>query len=69
MFLLIIIFCRYYKISEGEGSWLESFIPVAFFIGIAIDSIKDSQIKNTIIIVVIFSSISLKLFDYGLISF
>ena len=69
IFLLISIFCRYYKISEGEGLWLESFIPVAFFTGIAIDSIKNSQIKNIIIIVVVFSSISLKLFDYGLISF
>ena len=69
IFLLISIFCRYYNISKGEGVWLESFIPAAFFIGIAVDTIKNSQLKNIIITVVIFASISLKLFAYDLISF
>jgi uncharacterized membrane protein len=68
-FLLISIFLRYYNEVEEKGLWLESFIPVAFFIGIAIDALKKRQLKNTIITVVIFASIGLKLFAYDLISF
>ena len=69
MFLLISIFLRYYNEVEQKELWLESFIPVAFFIGIAIDALKKRQLKNTIITVVIFASIGLKLFAYDLISF
>ena len=68
-FLLISIFLRYYNEVEQKELWLESFIPVAFFIGIAIDALKKRQLKNTIITVVIFASIGLKLFAYDLISF
>ncbi|MFQ3340403.1 MAG: hypothetical protein ACI9TK_000054 [Flavobacteriaceae bacterium] len=69
IWLLISIFFRYFNLYDGTGKWLESFVPTSFFIGIAIDAIKSSQIKNLTITVVIFAAISLKLFNYGLISF
>ena len=69
IWLLISIFFRYFNLYDGTGKWLESLVPTAFFIGIAIDAIKSSQIKNLIITVVIFAATSLKLFNYGLISF
>jgi len=69
IWLLISIFFRYFNLYDGTGKWLESLVPTAFFIGIAIDMIKSSQIKNLIITVTIFAATSLKLFDYGLISF
>ena len=69
IWLLISIFFRYFNLYDGTGKWLQSLVPTAFFIGIAIDVIKSSQIKNLIITVVVFAATSLKLFDYGLISF
>lgn len=69
IFLLISILLRYYNEVEEKGFWLESFIPVAFFTGIAIDALKNRQLKNIVITVVIFASIGLKLFAYDLISF
>ncbi|MDB4284954.1 hypothetical protein N9883_00385 [Flavobacteriaceae bacterium] len=69
IWLIISIFFRFLNINEGNAVWLESFIPTAFFLGIAIDAIKNGFLKNLIIMAILFSAISLKLFNYDLISF
>jgi hypothetical protein len=67
IWLIISIFFRFLNINEGNAVWLESFIPTAFFLGIAIDAIKNGFLKNLIIMAILFSAISLKLFNFFLI--
>lgn len=52
----------------GQGRWLLSFIPAAFFVGIFIERTKSDASRNTLIFFGIVFMVLFKLFDFGVLT-
>ena len=51
----------------GEGRWLLSFIPIAYFFGIFLENIKSDHTKDFIIVFSILGMMLFKLIDFNII--
>ena len=57
----------FFGLQKGEGEWFLSFIPVAYFVGIFIEKIKNIKIKNMSIYLLFFIGVISKLIQNNII--
>ena len=65
--LYISIIMGFFGLQKGEGEWFLSFIPVAYFVGIFIEKIKNIKIKNMSIYLLFFIGVISKLIQNNII--
>ncbi|MEK9604252.1 MAG: hypothetical protein VW127_07510 [Flavobacteriaceae bacterium] len=66
--LLFSVLYGFLGLHFGEGRWFFSFIPVAYFFGAFLESLKTDLQKNTLFILLFFGAIIFKLLEYKIIS-
>lgn len=66
--LLFSILYGFMGFHFGEGRWFFSFIPVAYFFGAFLESLKTDFQKQTLLILLFFGAILFKLIEYEVIS-
>lgn len=69
VWLIISILFRSFDLYLGNEKWILSFIPTAFFLGLALDSLTKDRLKNSAIIMIILLGATIKLYQHQLISF
>lgn len=55
-------------LNIGQGRWLLTYIPAAYFIGVFIENLKTNSLKNTVILLGLIFIVVFKLFDFGVLA-